>query len=120
MAERLPIDIDEFVHHASQPGATALYVKESMGLPYSESYVNRLIKRYVGTRPTMKSIQRPNPMREAVVDYMESQGLDKRYCSNCHRRLLRECAVHPLKRHGASLDDFVFVCTERCAAPGDF
>lgn len=120
MAERLPLDIDEFVFHARQPGATALYVKEAMSLPYTVSYVNRLIKLYVGPRPTRKSIQRPNPLREAVVAYMESQGLDKRYCSNCERRLLRDCAIHPLKRRGVSLDDFVFVCTERCAAPGDF
>jgi hypothetical protein len=50
MRERF--DIDEFIHFASQPGATAPYVKEAMGLPYSVSYVNRLIKRHVGPRPT--------------------------------------------------------------------
>lgn len=117
---REPFDIDEFIHVASQPGATALYVKEQMGLSYSLSYISRLIKRYVGPRPTRKSIERHNVLRDAVVAYMESQGLDRYYCSECGRRRLYECAVHPLVRFEPTLDDFVFRCTERCAAPGDF
>lgn len=114
------LDIDEFIAVASQPGATSLYVKERLGLPYSLSYINRLIKRYVGPRPSRKSIERRNVLRDAVVAYMESQGLDRRYCFNCGRRRLYDCAIHPLKRVDPTLDDFVFVCTERCAAPGDF
>jgi hypothetical protein len=117
---REPLDIDEFIRAASQPGATALYVKEAMGLGYSESYVNRLIKRYVGERPTRKSVEKPNPLREAVVAYMESQGLDQHYCSSCPRRTVYACAIRCLERNGPTLDDFVFVCTDRCAAPGDF
>lgn len=115
---REPFDVDEFIHYASQPGATALYVKEHMGLSYSLSYISRLIKRYVGPRPTRTSVERRNVLREAVVAYMEAQGLDKRYCYLCGRKRLYDCAIHPLKRD-ASLDDFVFVCCE-CAAPGDF
>lgn len=117
---REPLDLDEFVAVASMPGATALYVKERLGLPYSLSYISRLIKRYVGPRPNRKSIKRPNALRDAVVAYMESQGLDKRYCYSCQRRSVYECAIHPLKRLDVTLDDFVFVCTLRCAAPGDF
>lgn len=116
---REPLDIEEFIRCASEPGATALYVKERLGLSYSLSYINRLIKRYVGPRPSQKSIERPNLLRDAVVAYMESQGLDKRYCYLCGRKRLYECAIHPLKRMDATLDDFVFVCCE-CAAPGDF
>lgn len=117
---REPLDIDEFIRCASQPGATALYVKERLGLPYSLSYVSRLIKRYVGPRPSQKSVERRNVLRDAVVAYMESQGLDRRYCYLCGRRRLYDCAIHPLKRGSPSLDDFVFVCTERCATNGDF
>ena len=113
------LDIGEFIRAASEPGATAPYVKERLGLPYSLSYINRLMKRYVGPRPSQKSIERPNLLRAAVVTYMESQGLDRRYCYLCGRRRLYESAIHPLKRNGATLDDFVFVCCE-CAAPGDF
>ena len=116
---REPFDVDEFIHYASQPGATALYVKEQLGLRYSLSYISRLIKRYVGPRPSQKSVERRNVLRDAVVAYMEGQGLDKRYCFMCGRRRLYESAIHPLKRE-PTLDDFVFVCTERCAAPGDF
>lgn len=116
----MKFDPDEFIHFASQPGATAPYVREALGLPYSDSYVNRLMKRYVGKRPTHASISRPNALREAVVRYMEAQGLDRRYCFNCQRRLVRECAIHPLKRFDATLDDFVFVCVSRCASAGDF
>lgn len=117
---REPFDRDEFIHFASQPGATAPYVKEAMGLPYSESYVNRLIKKYVGKRPSRKSVERSNPLREAVVAYMESQGLSKYYCASCQRRSVYECAIHPLRKFDVTLDDFVFVCVRFCAAPGDF
>jgi hypothetical protein len=113
-------DVDDFIRAASRPGATAVTVREELGLPYSRSYINRLMLRYVGKRPSQKSIKRPNLLREAVVTYMESQGLDRRYCYQCERKFIRECAIHPLKRYGATLDDFVFVCVERCCAPGDF
>lgn len=116
---REPFDIDEFIHYASQPGASAPYVKEAMGLGYSTSYVNRLIKRYVGKRPTQPSIRAANPLRDAVVRHMESQGLNRYYCINCQRRSTYECAIHPLIPR-ASLDEMVFVCTKRCSAPGDF
>ena len=115
---REPFDIDEFVHFASQPGATAPYVKEAMGLQYSESYVNRLMKRYVGRpRPTHASVSRPNKLREAAVAYMEAHGLDKRYCSVCGVHRVRECAIRALR---PELDSFVFVCVQTCAAAGDF
>ena len=114
------LDIDEFIRVASEPGATASYVKERLALTHSTSWVNRLIKRYVGERPSRKSIERPNLLREAVVAHMVATGLDRRYCYLCGRRGLYDCAIHPLKRVDPTLDDFVFVCTERCAAPGDF
>lgn len=117
---REPLDVDEFIAVASHPGATALYVKERLGLPYSLSYISRLIKRHVGPRPSQKFIERPNLLRNAVVGYMETQnGLDRFYCSECGRRRLYECAIHPLVRVEPTLDDFVFRCTESCAAPGD-
>lgn len=112
-------DIDEFVHFASQPGATAPYVREAMGLAYSTSYINRLIKRYVGTRPSQRSVKRGNVLREAVVRYMEREGMNRRYCMMCQRLSLHECAIHPVVP-SPTLDDFIFVCTKRCAAPGDF
>lgn len=115
---REPLDTDEFIHFASKPGATALYVKEAMGLTYSTSYISRLIKRYVGARPTQKSVERRNVLRDVVVQYMETRGLDKLYCYECGRRSgSYPCAIHPLVRE-PSLDDLVFVCV-RCAAPGD-
>lgn len=113
---RESFDIDEFIHFASQPGATAPYVREAMGLRYSNSYINRLMLRYVGKKPSHASIERRNFLREAVVDYMESHDLDRRYCYKCGKRYVRECAIHPL---GPSLDDFVFVCL-RCSRRGDF
>jgi hypothetical protein len=116
---RYPLDIDEFIRAASQPGATAPLVKEELGLTYSLSYINRLMKRYVGARSTHKSVERPNVLRAAVVAYMESQGLDKRYCYRCGKRSVYDCAIHPLVRFDATLDDFAFVCV-KCAAPGDF
>lgn len=112
-------DVDEFITAASRPGASALTVREELGLRYSDSYMHRLMKRYVGPRPSRKSVERPNLLRAAVVSYMESQGLDKRYCYLCGRKGLYDCAIHPLKRFDVSLDDFVFVCV-KCAAPGDF
>ena len=115
---REPLDIDEFISAASQPGATAPLVREELGLRYTDSYINRLMKRYVGVRPTQKSIERRNVLRDAVVAYMESQGLDKRYCYLCERKSLYEAAIHPLVRE-PSLDDFVFVCC-KCASAGDF
>lgn len=116
---REPLDIAEFIRVASQPGATAPLVREELGLAYSDSYINRLMKRYVGKRPTRKSVERPNLMREAVVAYMESLGLDQYYCLSCERRSLYRCAIHPLKQFDVTLDDFVFVCA-KCSAPGDF
>lgn len=116
---REPFDIDEFIHYASQPGATAPYVREAMGLSYSDSYVNRLIKRHVGKRPSQKLIERPNVLREAVVRYMEANYLDKRYCYLCGRRRLAECAIRTLVPVDPTLDDFVFVCV-KCSRPGDF
>jgi hypothetical protein len=114
------LDIDEFIRVASKPGATAPLVREELGLSFTDSWVNRLMKRYLGARPTRKSLERPNLLREAAVAYMESQGLDKRYCSTCGRRNLYDCAIHPLVHFDPTLDDFVFVCVERCAAAGDF
>lgn len=116
---REPFDVDKFIYFATMPGATAAYVREAMGLRYSTSYINRLIKRYVGTRPSRKDIKRPNVLREAVARYMEAQGLDRHYCANCQRRSSYECAIHPLIAD-ATIDDLVFVCVSKCAAPGDY
>lgn len=115
---RDPLDIDEFIRAASQPGATAPLVREELGLTYTDSYINRLMKKYLGARPTHKSIERPNLLRDAVVAYMESQGLDKRYCYRCGKRSAYDCAIHSLVRFDATLDDFVFVCVD-CSGAGD-
>jgi len=109
-------DIDEILELA-RDGYPAWSIQERLGLSITARQVNRLVKARLGPRPTRKSIERPNVLREAVVTYMESHGLHRRYCSKCQRRLLRDCAIHPL---GRTLDDFVFVCVERCAAAGDF
>lgn len=116
---RSPFDLDDFIHFASQPGATAPYVREALGLTYSDSYINRLIKRYVGKRPTLAGIQRPDALRDVVVRELEARGLDRRYCYRCGYHGTYECAIHALCRE-PSLDDLVFVCVKRCAGPGDF
>lgn len=116
---RHQFDLDDFIHFASQPGATAPFVREALGLSYSDSYVNRLMKRYVGKRPTQAMVDRPDTLRSIVVREMEARGLDKRYCYRCGYRGSYECAIHPLNR-GALLDDLVFVCVKRCSRPGDF
>ena len=116
---RHQFDLDEFIHFASQPGATAPYVREAMGLPYSDSYINRLMKRYVGKRPTQAMIDRPDRLRDVVVREMEARGLDRHYCYRCGRRSSYDCAIHPLNRE-ALVDDLVFLCVKRCASPGDY
>lgn len=109
-------DLDEFLALA-RAGHPAWYIKEYLGLRMTERQVYRLIKKHLGTRPTQVSISKPDVIREATVAYMESQGLSRRYCSSCFRHGVRECAIRALE---PDLDSFVFVCTQRCAAPGDY
>ena len=109
------INIDDLIRVA-QTGATAVVVKEELGLPHDVSWIQKLMKRHLGPRPTRTSVERPNPIREALTTHMESNGLDRRYCSVGHHQA-RATAIHAL---GPTLDELVFVCTERCAAPGDF
>jgi hypothetical protein len=95
----------------------AWYIKEYLGLRMTERNIYRIIKRHLGVRPTQTTVTKPNILREATVRYMESRGLSKRYCSSCFRHGVRECAIRALR---PDIDSFVFVCTQRCAAAGDY
>ena len=109
-------DLEELLSLARE-GHPAWYIQELLGLPITERQIYRIIKKHLGARPTQTTVTRPNVIREAVVAYMESQGLSKRYCSFCGRCGVRGCAIRALQ---PDIDSFVFVCTGRCAAPGDF
>ncbi|MFM9793329.1 hypothetical protein [Streptomyces turgidiscabies] len=108
-------DLAEILELADQPGMTAPLIKEQLGLRISLRQVQRIIHDHLGQRPTRRSIERRNPLREAVVSYMEENGLSRHYCHEGHRTV-RPCAIRAL---GRDLDSFVFVCVQN-ATVADF
>lgn len=90
---------------ASQ-GFPAEFIKAELSIPRSVRTVSRWINQVHGRRPSRRAIERRNPLREAVVGYMESHGLDRYYCYMGHRSL-RPCAIRQL---GHDIDSLVFVC----------
>lgn len=100
---------------ANDPHATAALLKEELAIPRSLRTVQRWINQVHGVRPTRPSIERRNPLREAVVKYMEANGLSRYYCYLGHRTV-RPCAIRQL---GHDIDSLVFVC-DREATVADF
>jgi len=107
---------DEILYFARR-GMSAAWIKEELSLTISERRVQQIISSRLGRRPTRQSISKPDILRERVVAYMESRGLNPRHCSNCGRVQLRGGAIRALN-DDLSLDALVFVCL-RCATPGD-
>lgn len=107
-------DIDEILELAEQ-GMSAAFIREELGLGVSVRRVQQIIHDRLGTRPSRASIERRNPLREAVVKYMEANGLNRYYCYLGHRRV-RPCAIRQL---GHDIDSLVFVC-DREATVADF
>ena len=97
---------------AADPKATAELLKEELGIPRSLRTVQRWINQAHGTRPSRRSIERRDPLREAVVSYMESQGLSRHYCYEGHRTV-RPCAIRQL---GSGINSLVFVCVQNATA----
>lgn len=98
-------NISDIVELAEQ-GMTAAFIKEELGLGISVRQVQRLIHDRLGRRPSRRSIERRDPLRDAVVGYMESHGLSRYYCYMGHRTI-RPCALRQL---GCDIDSLVFVC----------
>lgn len=109
-------DLDELLAFA-QRGDSALQIIETLGLSITGRRVQQIIRQHLGPRPTRKSVREPNVVREAVVAYMESCGLNPRHCSNCGKVQVRGGAIRSLSAT-PSLDSLVFVCID-CATPGD-
>jgi len=109
-------DLDELLAFA-QRGDSASKIVEDLGLPITPRQVQRLVSKYLGKRPTRQSIRKPDILRERVVAYMESQGLNPRHCSACGRVQVRGGAIRAVNAD-LSLDALVFVCV-KCATPGD-
>lgn len=114
---RSQYDLDEIIYLSEQKGLSAAFIKEELSLTISERQVQRLIAGRLGRRPTRADIRRADPVRSRVVAYMESQGLDQYYCSNCFKRRLEPGFIHALNGD-LSLDVLVFVC-RHCAVPSD-
>jgi hypothetical protein len=87
-------------------GLPADFIKVELGVPRSVRTVQRWISQAHGRRPSRRSIEQKNPLRDAVVKYMESHGLDRYYCVEGHRTV-RPCAIRQL---GNDIDSLVFVC----------
>lgn len=109
-------DGEEVLAYA-QAGYSAPRIIETLGLSVGERAIQKYVAANLGHRPTIKSIERYDPVRSRVAAYMVAQGLDERYCSNCHRRSSYKCAIRELSRDD-SLDALVFVC-RRCATVAD-
>lgn len=109
-------DGDEVLAYA-QAGYSAPRIIETLGLSVGERTIQKFIAVHYGKRPTIKSVEAYDPIRARVVTYMTSQGLNERYCSNCHRHSVYKGAIHELRRSD-SLDDLVFVC-RHCATVAD-
>ncbi|MFB6518606.1 hypothetical protein [Streptomyces sp. NPDC056401] len=107
-------DYPDIIELAEQ-GLSAALIKEQLGLRISVRRVQQIVHDRLGTRPTRRSIERRNPLREAVVSYMEEGGLNRYYCHEGHRTV-RPCAIRAL---GRDLDSFVFVCVQN-ATVADF
>ncbi|AZZ51405.1 hypothetical protein [Rathayibacter festucae] len=109
-------DIEEIIYYA-QKGMPARFIKEELGLSISERQVQRVVATRLGRRPTRQAIQRPDSLRDRVVAYMESQGLDRYYCTACERRRLEPGFIRALNAD-RSLDVLVFVC-RHCSVASD-
>ena len=115
-------DADRIIELAQQLGhdgkrQAAWMIQERSGTHRSVRRVQEIISARLGPAPTHASIERSSLVRDAIVAYMESRGLDRRYCSNCGRHGARDCAIHAL---APDIDSLVFVCVAYCAVPGDF
>lgn len=109
-------DIDELIAFA-ESGDSARVIIEKLGLTISERQVQRLVASRLGRRPTRQAIRKPDTLRDRVVAYMESQGLNRYYCSECHRLRMEPGFIRALNRD-MSLDVLVFVC-RHCSVASD-
>lgn len=98
-------------------GVPADFIKAELAIPRSVRTVQRWVNQVHGRRPTRQAIQQRDVLRSRVVEYMESQGLSRYYCSACLRRQIEECFIRELSRD-LSLDVLVFVC-RHCATVAD-
>lgn len=109
-------DVEEILHLAKK-GLSAQFIQGELGLDISVRQVQRIVSSRLGRRPTRKAIRQPDVLRDRVVAYMESQGLDPRYCSACGRYALDKGFIRALN-DDLSLDVLVFVC-RRCSVVSD-
>jgi len=87
-------------------GYPADFIQAELGIPRSVRTVQRWISQVHGRRPSRRSIEQREPLKDAVIKYMESRGLDRHYCIESHRSV-RPCAIRQL---GHDIDSLVFVC----------
>lgn len=109
-------DEDEVLAFA-RAGHSAPRIIEALGLNVGERTIQKFIASHLGHRPTLKSIERYDPIRSRVAAWMVANGLDEHYCSQCHRKSGRKGAIREL-RQSDDLGDLVFVCY-RCATVAD-
>lgn len=109
-------DIDELLAFA-ESGDSARVIIEKLGLTISERQVQRLVASRLGKRPTRETVRLPDPLRDRVIAYMESQGLSRYYCSQCLKPRVEPGFIRALNRD-MTLDVLVFVC-RHCSVPSD-
>lgn len=107
----------EYILQLAKRGLPAAFIRDELGLDISVRQVQRLVSSRLGRRPTREAIRRPHVLRDRVVAYMEAQGLDQYYCSECHRHFLEPCFIRALNGD-ISLDVLVFVC-RHCSVASD-
>ena len=110
-------DIDDILYLA-QRGISAAAIQEDLGLRISVRQVQRLISSRLGHRPSKLAVSRPDPLRAAVMAYMETQGFDRRVCNVCFKHKREPCMIRCVSRE-PSLGSFIFVCRKDSVA-GDF
>jgi hypothetical protein len=89
-------------------------VKEALGLRQDIRTIQRWARKAYGRVPTRRELMRRNPQREELVRQVESQGLDRRYCSPGQHASYWPCLLRRLTAGG-----HVFVCRKH-ARRGDF
>lgn len=109
-------DPEEILFLASR-GMSASFIQEELSLNISVRQIQRIVSSRLGRRPTRASIQKPNILRERVVAYMVSRGLNPKLCSKCGRASVRPGFIRAVNAD-PSLDALVFVGAE-CTVPGD-
>lgn len=109
-------DLDEVLALA-QSGMSARGIIDDLGLKVGERAIQRQVAKYMGHKPTRRSIERYDPLRVRVVAHMKARGHDEHHCSVCGRHTLTPCAIRETKSDD-SLDSLVFVC-RRCATVAD-